>query len=88
MTKKEFYTIPYWDRLRIAKLSPEPDYDTGVEHLHARQLDKTHYLLSQLVVVYSRYVRYEYLLVTIHGLQSNGYYSYKTYKPLIQVWFD
>lgn len=56
MTKTEWYSIPYADRLRIAKLN-EPDFDTGVKHLYARQIDRTHY-------------------------------HYKTYKPLIKVWFE
>ena len=87
MTKQEYYSIPYFDRLRISKLD-EPDFDTGVKHLYARQIDRTHYLLSQLIVAYGRYVCYEYLLVTIHGYIDKYHYHYKSYRPLVKVWFE
>ena len=88
MTKTEWYSIPYADRLRISKLNETPDFDTGVKHLHARQIDNTHYLLSQLVVAGGRYVCYEYLLVTIHGYIDRTHYHYKSYKPLVKVWYE
>lgn len=88
MNKKTWYTIPYWDRVRMEKLNAQPDFDTGCEHLYARQIDRDHYLLSQLVVAHDEYVKYEYLYVTIHGLQSNGHYRYKEYKPLISIWLE
>ena len=88
MNKQEFYSIPYFDRLRISKLDETPEFDTGVKHLHARQIDNTHYLLSQLVVAYGRYVCYEYLLVTIHGYIDRTHYHYKTYRPLVKIWFE
>lgn len=88
MTKAEFYSIPYCDRLRIAKLDETPEFDTGVTHLHARQIDRDHYLLSQLIVAGGQYVCYEYLLVTIHGYIDRDHYHYKTYRPLVKVWFN
>ena len=88
MEKKSWYSIPYWDRLAIAKLNPTPISASGVEHLRAHQIDKCHYLLSQLVISDGRYVCYEYLLVTIYGYVDRDHFHYKTYKPLIKVWFE
>lgn len=87
VSKKEFYNIPHWDKVKMSKIPYIPDFDTGVEHLRAHTIDRNHYLLSQLVVWSGEYKKYELLLVTIHGLQPDGSYYYKTYKPLREVWF-
>lgn len=88
MNKKTWYTIPYWDRVRMSKLNAQPDFDTGCEHLYARQIDQNHYLLSQLVISNGEYVKYEQLYVTIHGYIDRDHFHHKTYKPLVEVWFD
>lgn len=88
LSKKEIYKIPYWDRVRMEKLNTQPDFDTGCEHLAARQIDREHYLLSQLVVSHGEYVKYERLLVTIHGLIDKDHYHYKTYDPIISLWLE
>lgn len=87
LTKEDFFAIPHFDRLRISKLDETPEFDTGVKHLYARTIDRTHYLLSQLIVIDGCYVGYEYLYVTIHGYIDRNHYHYKTYRPLVKVWF-
>ena len=88
MDKKVWYSIPYWDRVRMLKLNSQPDFDTGCEHLAARQIDREHYLLSQLIVSHGEYVKYEKLMVTIHGYKDRDHYKYKTYDPLISLWLE
>ena len=86
MDKKSWYEIPYWDQVRISQLQ-QPAFDTGVEHLNARQIDKCHYLLSQVVFENDEPLKYELLFVTIHGYVDENHYHYKSYKPLKVVWF-
>lgn len=88
ISKKDLYAIPYWDRVRMSLMDSQPEFDTGCEHLHARQLDKRHYLLSQLVVSHGEYVKYEQSIVTIHGYKDRDHYDYKTYDPLISLWLE
>lgn len=87
VSKKDYYSIPYWDRVRMLHMADIPDYDTGLERLHFYPIDKYHYLVSQLTSVCGEYKRYELLLVTIHDLQKDGRYIYKTYKPLRVIKF-
>lgn len=86
LPKYDFYSIPYWDRLRISQMG-NPDYDTGVVHLWSKTLDRSHYLLSQVVLNDGEYIKYELLLVTIHGLRADGSYTVKHYEPIKQIWF-
>lgn len=94
VSKKDFYRIPRWDKIRMGKMEVNPDFETGVEHIYAYNTDKKHYvltdkrhyILSQLIIEDGCYTRYELMFVTSHGLSSEGYYKYKTYKPLVRIW--
>ena len=87
MDKKSWYSIPYWDRMKLIQLA-EPNFSTGVEHLRVLKLDRTHYILTQLVFNNDMPVKYEMLRVTIHGYEDEVHYHYKSYTPLKVVWFE
>lgn len=87
ISKKDFYSIPYWDRVRMMKMEDTPDYTTGLERVHFSLINKNRYLVSQLTSVCGEYKHYELLLVTIHDNDGDGSIIYKTYKPLKVIKF-
>lgn len=84
-SKKDFYAIPYWDRVKIEN---SIDFDTlQSEHLRAHSIDRTHYVLSQVTDTGTEYL-YELLYVTVIGYVDRDHYRYKKYTPLVEVYFD
>lgn len=82
--KKEFFSIPYWDRKRLENLNFE---NLQSEHLRALPIDRTHYILSQVTDTGTQYL-YELLYVTVIGYVDRDHYRYKKYTPLVEVYFD
>lgn len=86
MDKKTWYEIPYWDQVRLGQMKPQDG--TGSYHLSVRKIDRTRYILSQVVYQNDMPLKYELLFVTIHGYVDENHYHYKSYKPLKVVWFE
>lgn len=90
LSKKDIFSIPYWDRVRMIQINFIPE-DMEMSHLHLlkKKIDKNHYLLTQLAIVDGKFVKYEQVMATIHyydfhdGCKGN----YRTYKLLKEVWF-
>lgn len=84
-SKKDFFSIPYWDRKKIERI----DYDTfEFEHLRAHTIDKTHYVLSQIQETGGWQYLYQLLYVTVIGYVDRDHFAYKIYTPLVEVYFD
>ena len=83
-SKKDFFSIPYWDRKKIESI----DFDTfEFEHLRAHSIDRTHYVLAQVMDTGSQYL-YQLLYVTVIGYVDRDHFAYKLYRPLVEVYFD
>lgn len=90
LSKVELNSIPYWDRVRMAKLDKEP-IDSSLSHVHLlkKMIDKNHYLLRQIAIVDGEYVKYEEVMATIHyyDFKDGCKGSYRTYHTIKEVWF-
>lgn len=84
-SKKDFFAIPYWDRVKIEK---KIDFDKlECEHLRAHNIDRTHYVLSQITDTGTQYL-YQLLYVTVIGYVDDDHFGHKIYRPLVEVYFD
>jgi hypothetical protein len=88
INKKDFYRIPYWDRVRMSKLAVQPDDDLGHKPLLAKSIDKNHHLLREIAIANWTYIKYEQVMITTHKCNHNDHNGdYKTYRLLDEVWF-
>jgi hypothetical protein len=83
ITKKEFYSIPYWDRVRMSKMNTIPTRDTGEEHVYCINMyryvrsNKVHCMRTLLFVEKSnKYIKYKKWLSTVHNYIDTGYPGY------------
>lgn len=83
-SKKDYYSIPYWDRVKLETMNLD---DLEFEHLRAHPIDRTHYVLSQIIDTGTQYL-YQLLYVTVIGFKDKDHFHYKKYKPLVEVYFD
>lgn len=83
-SKKEFYSIPYWDRVKLESLNLET---LQAEHLRVMPIDRTHYVLSQITDTGTQYL-YQLVYVTVIGYVDRNRFRYKKYTPLVEVYFD
>lgn len=90
LSKSDFYSIPYWDRVRMARMAKEPK-NTEMSHFHLlkKKIDKNHYLLRQIAICNGKYVKHEEVMVTIHyyDFKDGCKGSYRTYHLIKEVWF-
>lgn len=90
LSKAELFSIPYWDRVRMAQVDFIPE-DMEMSHLHLlkKNIDKDHYLLRQVAIVDGKFVKYEQVMATIHyyDFHDGCKGSYRTYHTIKEVWF-
>lgn len=77
ISKKDLYSIPYWDRVRLSRMIIQPD-DTGSSPkgiLKISNEGRSRYLIIQLDFVYKKYMKYKMVLLMDNKYDRNGHIS-------------
>lgn len=72
INKKDLYSIPYWDRVRMSQISVPTDAGWKLSgFLRIRDVDRSHNLVTWLDVVSDKYVEYDMVLYAIDNYNRN-----------------
>ena len=75
ISKKDLYSIPYWDRVRLSRMIIQPD-DTGSSPKGTLKISnegRSRYLIIQLDFVYKKYMKYKMVLLMDNKYDRNGH---------------
>ena len=81
ISKKDLYSIPYWDRVRLSQIFIQPD-DTGSSPKGTLKISnegRSRYLIIQLDFVYKKYMKYKMVLLLSNKYDRNGHISASQY---------
>lgn len=81
ISKKDLYMIPYWDRVRLSQMFIQPD-DTGSSPkgtLKIRNEGRSRSLIIRLEFLYTKYKKYELILLMDNKYDRNGHISARRY---------
>jgi len=79
--KKDLYSIPYWDRVRLSQMFIQPD-DTGSSPKGTLKISndgRSRWLIIRLDFVYKKHMKYEMILMVINKYDRNGHISAHRY---------